>query len=166
MVKSYARKYPSAAVAVKVDCDGLGVGVYDRLNENREKIVESIMAERQELYGDGGGVPLFSLEIIECYFVAAGVKVEIVDPVEMVNSRGLMWGIVMEKLRKGELTICKSDKLISQLSTRKYTVNSDGKIVLEKKEGMKKRGLKSPDIADALALALYRPKRDSYELEF
>lgn len=166
MVKSYARKYPSAAVAVKVDCDGLGVGVYDRLNENREKIVESIMAERQELYGDGGGVPQFSLEIIECHFGAAGGKVESDDPVEMENSTGLMWGNVREKLRKGELTICKSDKLISQLSTRKYTVNSDGKIVLEKKEGMKKRGLKSPDIADALALALYRPKRDSYELEF
>ena len=88
------------------------------------------------------------------------------DPVEMENSTGLMWGALREKLRKGELSICSSDRLISQLSTRRYSVNSDGKIVLERKESMKKRGLKSPDIADALALALYTPRRDSYELEF
>ena len=47
--------------------------------------------------------------------------------------------------------------LMTQLSNRKYIVNKDGKIELERKEAMKKRGLKSPDMADALALALYDP---------
>ena len=48
-----------------------------------------------------------------------------------------------------------NDTLISQLSSRKYTVNKDGRLELERKETMKKRGLSSPDIADALALAMY-----------
>ena len=166
MVKRYARKYPSAKIEVKIDCDGLGVGVYDRLRENRDKIMEEIMEERIGEAADGEEVPEFRLEIMECHFGGEGGKIDSEDPVEMENSTGIMWGTVREKLRRGELTICKSDKLMTQLSTRKYMVNSDGKIVLEKKEAMKKRGLKSPDIADALALALYTPRRDSYELEF
>ena len=166
MVKRYARKHIFAKIEVKIDCDGLGVGVYDRLLENRNKIIEEVMKEREAETSEGEEAPEFRLEIVECHFGGAGGKIESDDPVEMENSTGLMWGAVREKLRKGGLSICKSDKLISQLSTRKYTVNSDGKIVLEKKESMKKRGLKSPDIADALALSLYTPRRDSYELEF
>lgn len=166
MIKKYARKYPSARIEVKIDCDGLGVGVYDKLKENHDKIVDDVMKERAENAETEEDIPQFELEVIECHFGAAGGKIESDDPVEMENSTGIMWGIVREKLRKGELSICDNDKLITQLSTRRYTINSDGKIVLEKKETMKKRGLKSPDIADALALSLYKPRRDSYELEF
>ncbi len=124
------------------------------------------MEERASEAEDGEEIPEFELKIMECHFGGAGGKIDSEVPVEMENSTGVMWGTVREKLRKGELAICRSDKLISQLSTRKYVVNSDGKIVLEKKEAMKKRGVKSPDIADALALALYTPKRPSFELEF
>lgn len=164
MIKRYARKYRSARIEVKIDCDGIGAGVYDRLVESRDRIVAEVMQERAE--GQGGEAAEFVLGIMECHFGGAGGKVDGGDPVEMENSTGLMWGALREKLRKGELSICSSDRLISQLSTRRYSVNSDGKIVLERKESMKKRGLKSPDIADALALALYTPRRDSYELEF
>jgi hypothetical protein len=45
------------------------------------------------------------------------------------------------------------DALITQLSTRKYHITSRGKIALERKEDMKKRGLRSPDRADAVVLA-------------
>ena len=153
-------------IEIKIDCDGLGGGVYDKLKQDHDRIVDEIMQERKDNAGPDEDIPQFALEIMECHFGGAGGKIDSDDPVEMENSTGLMWGTVREKLRKGELSICNSDKLISQLSTRKYMVNGDGKIVLEKKESMKKRGLKSPDIADALALSLYRPKRDSYELEF
>lgn len=165
MIKKYARKYPCEKIEVKIDCDGLGVGVFDKLNESRNRIVAEILKERKENAGKEE-IPQFELEIIECHFGGAGGKIESEDPVEMENNTGIMWGNVREKLRKGELSICDSDKLISQLSTRKYMINSDGKIVLETKESMKKRGLKSPDIADALALSLYKPRRDSFELEF
>jgi len=46
-------------------------------------------------------------------------------------------------------------ELISQLTTRKYGLQPDGKIKLERKEAMKKRGLPSPDEGDALALCLW-----------
>lgn len=166
MIKKYARKYTSAKIEVKIDCDGLGVGVHDKLKENHDKIVDDVMKERKDNAETEEDMPQFELEIIECHFGAEGGKIESDDPIEMENSTGIMWGIVREKLRKEELSICNNDKLISQLSTRRYMINGDGKIVLEKKEAMKKRGLKSPDIADALALSLYKPRRDSYELEF
>ena len=47
--------------------------------------------------------------------------------------------------------------LIRQFSNRKYKMSSKGKIELERKEDMKKRGLQSPDIADSVALAFYEP---------
>ncbi len=79
------------------------------------------------------------------------------DPVEYANNTGIMWGRVRKLLQDGEISIWDDAELISQLSNRKYTVNSDGKIELERKKDMKKRGISSPDIADALALALYNP---------
>ena len=86
------------------------------------------------------------------------------DPVSYQNSTGLMWGTVREALRTQTLKLWPDDKQISQLSNRKYTVNSNGKIELEKKEAMKKRGLSSPDMGDALALALYE-SNTSWDLE-
>ena len=68
-----------------------------------------------------------------------------------------MWGKIRKYLKDGRLQLPDDDPLFSQLSNRRYSVNKDGKIELERKEAMKKRGLPSPDIADALALALYDP---------
>lgn len=39
-----------------------------------------------------------------------------------------------------------------ELASIRYKFNSQGQMLLEKKEDMKKRGMKSPDVADALAL--------------
>ncbi|OMF06295.1 hypothetical protein MHI48_20325 [Paenibacillus sp. FSL H7-0942] len=44
------------------------------------------------------------------------------------------------------------DVLIYELTTRKWSMTSKGKILLESKKEMKKRGLKSPDRADAYVL--------------
>ncbi|XOJ00878.1 hypothetical protein ACMX2M_03855 [Paenibacillus polymyxa] len=44
------------------------------------------------------------------------------------------------------------DVLTSQLTARKWPMTSKGKILLESKKDMKKRGLKSPDRADAFVL--------------
>ena len=68
-----------------------------------------------------------------------------------------MWGAVRKALKDGKLQIPDNDTLMTQLSNRKYIVNKDGRIELERKEAMKKRGLKSPDMADALALAMDDP---------
>lgn len=156
-VKKYARAHPWAEIHVKIDCDGLGVGVFDRLMELKEQIVEEIEREREGLYEDDDAPPVMSLDIVECHFGGEGGTVNDADPVEYQTSTGLMWGTVREALRTQSLKLWPDDKQISQLSNRRYVVNSTGKIELEKKEAMKKRGLSSPDMGDALALALYDP---------
>jgi hypothetical protein len=45
------------------------------------------------------------------------------------------------------------EDLLAQLTGIKYTLTSDGKIKIESKEDMKKRGLPSPDRADAVVMS-------------
>lgn len=170
-VRRYAKAHEWAAIKVKVDCDGLGVGVYDRLNEQRESIIEAVETERAERYKDlepydPSIPPPFDLQIVECHFGGEGGTISDDDPIEYHNSTGLMWGAVREALRTGAIHLWYDDKQISQLSNRRYAVNSSGRIELERKESMKKRGLSSPDMADALALALHDPVVSDWSLDF
>lgn len=148
---------------VKVDCDGLGVGVYDRLNEQKQDILTRMQQSRVTAEQHAGkdleesNAEEITLEVMECHFGGAGGTLETGDPIEYANSTGLMWGKIRKLMKEKALSIWNDDKLISQLSNRKYRVDSDGKIALERKEEMKKRGVSSPDIADALALAVYEP---------
>ena len=50
---------------------------------------------------------------------------------------------------------------ISQLSNIKYKLNSQGRIQVESKEDMRKRGVESPDLADSLMLALCSGKEST-----
>jgi hypothetical protein len=50
------------------------------------------------------------------------------------------------------------EELAGQLSAPKYKFDSAGRIVIESKEDMKKRGVDSPDRADALCLTFYQPR--------
>lgn len=170
MIKRYAVECLNAVIRVKVDCDGLGVGVYDNLYDLTDQITDEVWRDRcrREGLDPGNGnqwnecqrIPQLDLEIVECHFGAAGGKIDEDDPVEYSNSTGLMWGKIRKLLQAGALQIPDDDALISQLSNRRYIVNKDGKLELERKEAMKKRGLPSPDIADALALALYDPNNE------
>lgn len=73
------------------------------------------------------------------------------------NTSALMWGNIKDKLSDGTLAIPDDPDLINQLSNRKYGLTPAGKIALERKEDMRKRGLPSPDLADSLALAFHEP---------
>ena len=105
------------------------------------------------------------VKIYEGHFGGAGGKLSKEDPVRYSNSTGLMWGTIREMLRQNQITLWYNNAQISQLTNRKYRVNSDGEIELERKEDMKKRGLKSPDIGDALALALWEPRNISFSMQ-
>jgi phage terminase large subunit len=73
-----------------------------------------------------------------------------------------MWAYIRDQLEQNMsnfinaepfvLQLPNDDTLISQLTTRKWTMTSKGKMLLETKKDMKKRGLKSPDRADAYVL--------------
>lgn len=139
IIKMLNLKYPLITVRVKIDCDGLGVGVYDRL---KEVIVEKNLKAKA----------------IECHFGGKGGKVSYDEPIEYYNSTGIMWGTLRSKLKNNEITIPNNEELIKQITNRKYFINSDGTIKLERKEDMKKRNVHSPDRADAVVLSLYEPQ--------
>lgn len=64
------------------------------------------------------------------------------------------------------ISIPADDKLISQLSSRLYELTPQGKVALESKKQMRRRGVKSPDRADALALAYCPPLKIHVPLGF
>ncbi|EMA6344872.1 DEAD/DEAH box helicase family protein [Bacillus cytotoxicus] len=126
-------------VHIKVDADGVGGGVVDRLDE--------------VVYEEG-------LDYIKVMPIHNGSSAQ---DISYENMSTELWAGVREILEenfsaymRGEpskVSIPNDEKLVSQLTTRKYRITSKGKIALEKKDDMKKRGLQSPDRADAIVLA-------------
>lgn len=132
-------------IYIKVDDSGVGGGVTDQL---KEKIYE------------------LGINYLKVYPVVNNGKADDTDHYENVGTE--QWGVLRETLNdnfsahmQGKDSIVDlpdDEKLLSQLTTRKYRMTSKGKIALERKEDMKKRGLQSPDRADAVVLSFYRPK--------
>jgi hypothetical protein len=109
--------------AVFVDVIGLGAGVYDALAEQwGERII-----------------PVSSSETAD-------------DPIKYANKRVENWDTMRKWLEDGPAALPNHPELIVDLTAPQYTFNSNGQKVLEKKEEMKRRGIKSPDIGDALSL--------------
>lgn len=63
------------------------------------------------------------------------------------------WGCLRPLFLNEEISIPNDPELIEELMEQKYTFNSKGQVVLEDKEKLKARLGRSPDKADALALA-------------
>lgn len=128
---------------VQIDDTGLGGGVTDRLKEVRKE---------QKLY-KMQIIPINAAEKIETD-TAAGK-----DAAEKYNNlTTAMWASMRDLLDNKQIVIEDDEQTVGQLSSRKYTMTSNGKLEIESKKEMKKRGLDSPDRADALALALYLGK--------
>lgn len=145
--RMYHSEYGIRHVKVKIDDDGVGGGVTDQLSE--------IVAQEH--------FP-FSIEVIP---IGNGRKA---NDEEHYENRGTeMWASIRDRLQenlsaymqgeKPTVQIPADEKLISQLTTRKYKMSSKGRIKLERKEDMKKRGLDSPDRADAVSLA-FAPEKE------
>ncbi len=138
----YMSRFPHLKHAIiKVDDSGVGGGVTDRLRE--------VVAE-QHLKYTALGINNGESATDDYYF----------------NLGAQLWGHIKELLElnfsnnmqgKPEVMIDlpPDDEMIKQLSVRKYFMTSKGKIRLESKDDMKKRGIGSPDTADSLSLALY-----------
>jgi hypothetical protein len=113
-----------------IDIGGLGAGIVDRLHEMGFKsVVRGI---------NFGGTAN--------------------DPVRYRNKRAEMWGGVKEWLcQEAPVQIPDSDSLHADLVAPSYKFTSANQLLLESKEDMVKRGLRSPDGADALALTFAEP---------
>jgi len=118
--------------AVFVDEGGVGAGVVDRLRQLGVPRVFGInFGGAAERFDAAGAKPLYA------------------------NKRAEMWGNVRQWLEQGALP--DDPELRADLTGVEYGFNARGEIQLEKKEDMKKRGLASPDIGDALALTFALP---------
>ena len=68
------------------------------------------------------------------------------------NLRAELWYRCKDWLAKRDCKLPKNDDLISELCSVRYTFSSNGKAQVESKDEMRKRGLRSPDLADSLML--------------
>ncbi|WP_386681852.1 hypothetical protein [Loktanella sp. R86503] len=82
------------------------------------------------------------------------------------NKRAEMWLSARAWMERGGLP---DDQLLAaELSAPMYKYDANNAIILERKEDMKKRGVPSPDIADAFALTFaypVMPQADTWEAE-
>lgn len=110
-----------------IDVIGLGAGIFDRLRE------QPSVADR--VFGvNSAGKPR--------------------DEQDYLNIRVESWANVRDWLRDAVL---EKHEGFYELAQPKYKIKSTGKLQLESKEDMKKRGVPSPNVGDALALTLSRP---------
>jgi phage terminase large subunit len=72
------------------------------------------------------------------------------------NKRAEIWAKAREAMRRG-LAIADDDELEMDATAPTYRFDANNAILLEKKEDMKKRGVRSPDRFDALALTYAYP---------
>lgn len=118
---------------VKCDAVGLGGGVPDRLRE-LQKTGE--LPRNVQIYDmNAGSKPKNEKKYYQC-------DVEWYDGLAMRFKRDNAYGPVFAR-----------KPVMGQLPGRKYTVMSDGRYRLESKDDIRKRGGKSPDWADAIAMA-------------
>lgn len=112
---------------VNVDDTGVGGGVTDRLKE---------LVREKEFKARINGVNNGSSAM---------------ENNKYINKASEMWFWVSEHIE--DFDIPNDEDLVAQLSARKYSLNSKGIIEIEQKREMKKRGLPSPDRADAFILS-------------
>lgn len=115
--------------AAFVDQTGIGSGVVDRLRQ--------LGYGRTVVGVDFGGKAL--------------------DEKRFQNRRAEMWWSMADWVRAGAF-LPNTPELVGELTAPTYSyANAAGRLQLEAKEDLKKRGLPSPDLADALALTFAEP---------
>ena len=107
---------------ILVDSIGLGAGVVDRLRELR--------------------LPARGINVSESPAMGG----------TYLNLRAELWHKAKAWLEKRDCKIPNNEDLIGELATVRYTFTSNGKIKIESKDDIRRRGLKSPDMADAFVL--------------
>ncbi len=68
-----------------------------------------------------------------------------------------MWSSMKDWLEEGACELPKHDILLEELITIKQTPDMRNRVKLETKDELRRRGVRSPDYADALALTFAEP---------
>lgn len=122
--------------AINVDCTGIGSGVADRLIELGYRVNRVHFGERA------------------------------IEDQQYVLRRDEMWGEMKKWFEESVCHLPDDEVLVADLIGPSYTYDSSRRLKLERKEDMKKRGLKSPDSGDALALTFAMPIRVGTDTNF
>jgi hypothetical protein len=122
---------------VCLDTGSLGVGIYDRLVEQGHGDVVTAV--------NFGSKPLDPPPLDDTGKPAGGP----------LNRRAEMWSNMKNALQEGRFSIPDDDALHADLTSCGYKYDSSGRLVLESKQDMRKRGMPSPDSADAMALTFF-----------
>jgi phage terminase large subunit len=109
-------------VEICVDTIGLGSGVADRLREMGYNVRDVNVAESSAMNPNANKL------------------------------RDELWLAVKDWLASRTVRIPNDQTLRHELVAPRYNFSSSGKIVVESKDAMKKRGMRSPDLADAVCL--------------
>lgn len=110
-----------------IDCIGIGAGIYDRLRELGYSQVEGVNVARSAN-----------------------------DKDKFKNLRAELWHDMREWLaQESPVQVPDSDELLGDLTSLGYKFDSSGRLQIESKDELRKRGMKSCDTADALALTFY-----------
>jgi hypothetical protein len=125
---------------VKIDAIGVGWGVASLLEE----------------WGKEGrhGAEIIAVNVAQAAY----------DREQFVNQRAEMYWAMREVLQPNEdgeqeMALDIDQKTCQQLAAPSYRSNSTGRIQIESKQEMSKRGIGSPDRAEAILLALFEPPR-------
>jgi len=105
-----------------VDTIGLGSGVADRLREQGFNVRDVNVSESSAMNPNANKL------------------------------RDELWLSVKDWLATRAVKLPKDDTLRHELVAPRYNFTSSGKVVVESKDSMKRRGMRSPDLADALCL--------------
>jgi hypothetical protein len=71
------------------------------------------------------------------------------------NKKAELWANMKKWIEDVPCKLPDSEELASDLGSPGYKYDSSRRLMIEKKEDMKKRGIRSPDVGDALALTFY-----------
>lgn len=108
--------------AIFIDKIGIGSGIVDRLRELNIPVIGVNSASRAE------------------------------DPERYANKRAEIWYRMKEWLEDEPNRLPNDAALIADLAAPSYKTSSNGARLIESKDDMKKRGIRSPDGADAVAM--------------
>ena len=122
----WAMAQEEGAEVIAIDEIGVGAGVVDRLHERNMAGLQAVnFARRPDFKAD-----------MELY----------------LNRRAQTYWQLRERFVQGRICLPRDEQLSAQLSNIRYSYTSSGHIKIESKDDMRKRGMPSPDRADAVAM--------------
>ncbi len=131
------------ATVVMVDGGGVGGGVVDRLRQLRIPVMDIDFGSKP----DGTNV------------IETGIK--------YANKRAEIWGGLRDWLPGAsihDIVAGSETTLVDELVGPQYGLNAREEIILESKKDMRRRGIPSPNLADALALTFAHPSYETVQI--